>query len=112
MGGSIPLVWTYFAEFQPSSKRGGALSVLASFWMIGNITVAGLAWAIIPHQLAWASWRWFTLACAGPSLAVTLVFCFLPESPKFLLCQGKHDEALELLRTIFSKNTGEGKKQL
>ena len=57
MGGSIPLVWTYFAEFQPSTKRGGALSLLASFWMIGNITVAGLAWAIIPHQLAWDSWR-------------------------------------------------------
>ena len=102
-------MWTYFAEFQPSGRRGGALSLLATFWMVGNVLVAGLAWAIIPHQLAWASWRWFTLACAGPSLAVTVVFCFLPESPKFLLCQGKHDEALELLRTIFSKNTGEGK---
>ena len=111
VGGSIPLVWTYFAEFQPSRRRGGALSVLATFWMVGNVMVAGLAWAIIPHQLAWASWRWFTLACAGPSLLVSLIFLLLPESPKFLLCQGKHDEALELLRTIFTKNTGEASSE-
>ena len=111
VGGSIPLVWTYFAEFQPSRRRGGALSLLATFWMVGNVTVAGLAWAIIPHQLSWASWRWFTLACAGPSLLVCLVFILLPESPKFLLCQGRHDEALELLRTVFSKNTGEARSE-
>ena len=53
VGGSIPVVWTYFAEFQPSNKRGAALSILASFWMVGNLTVAGLAWAIIPHQVGW-----------------------------------------------------------
>ena len=41
VGGSIPLVWAYMSEFQPSSRRGRALSVVASFWMIGNITVAG-----------------------------------------------------------------------
>ena len=46
----------------------------------------------VPHQLTWASWRWFTLACAGPSLLVCLVFILLPESPKFLLCQGRHDD--------------------
>ena len=27
------------------------LSALAAFWMIGNITVAALAWAIIPNKL-------------------------------------------------------------
>ena len=100
-------MWTYFAEFQPAARRGGALSVLATFWMVGNVVVAGLAWAIIPHQvrhtalqdglstalaasvmqLSWASWRLFTLACAVPSLLVTVTFVFMPESPKFLVCQ-------------------------
>ena len=101
VGGSIPLVWTYFAEFQPSSKRGGALSVLASFWMIGNITVAGLAWAIIPHQLSWASWRAFTVVCAAPSLLVSVALLTLPESPKFLLCKDQHDKSLEVMRRMF-----------
>ena len=66
VGGSIPVVWTYYAEFQPSSRRGAALSVLASFWMVGNLTVAASAWLIIPHDIGWNdpaafkynSWRW------------------------------------------------------
>ena len=69
VGGSIPVVWTYYAEFQPSARRGEALSILASFWMIGrlisqvlsphlmlttgNLTVAGCAWLIIPNKLGW-----------------------------------------------------------
>ena len=101
MGGSIPLVWTYFAEFQPSTKRGGALSLLASFWMIGNITVAGLAWAIIPHQLSWDSWRVFTVVSAGPSLLISLALLLLPESPKFLLCKGRPEESLAVMRKMF-----------
>ena len=44
-----------------SSRRGAALSLLASFWMVGNLTVAGLAWAVIPHTTVWPSWRVFAL---------------------------------------------------
>ena len=50
VGGSIPLVWTYFVEFQPRARRGAMVSALATFWMVGNITVAALAWIIIPTQ--------------------------------------------------------------
>ena len=77
--------------------------------MVGNIVVAGLAWAVIPHQMSWPSWRLFTLLCAVPSLLVTISFIFMSESPKFLLCQGKHDQSLELLRNIYSRNTGDDK---
>ena len=42
VGGSIPIVWAYFGEFQPKSKRGMMLCCLATFWMIGNVTVAGI----------------------------------------------------------------------
>ncbi len=41
VGGSIPIVWAYFGEFQPKEKRGSMLSWLATFWMVGNVTVAG-----------------------------------------------------------------------
>ena len=97
VGGSIPVVWTYFAEFQPSSSRGALLSILASFWMIGNLTVAGMAWFIIPRDLGWSdkdgfqynSWRIFVAASALPSLFVSICLVFLPESPKYLLCKGE-----------------------
>jgi len=115
VGGSIPVVWTYFAEFQPSNKRGAALSILASFWMVGNLTVAGLAWAIIPHQVGWDdpdgfkynSWRIFVAVSALPSLFVSISLFSLPESPKFLLCKGREGESLTVMRAIYCANTGE-----
>lgn len=48
LGGSGPVIWSYFAEFQPKSRRGSMLSFMAAFWTIGNLFVAGLAWVIIP----------------------------------------------------------------
>lgn len=41
LGGSGPVIWSYFAEFQPKSKRGSMLSFMAAFWTLGNLFVAG-----------------------------------------------------------------------
>ena len=115
VGGSIPVVWSYFAEFQPSPRRGAALSFLASFWMVGNLTVAGLAWVVIPRDIGWTdpeegflynSWRIFVALSAMPSLLVAVALVFLPESPKFLLVKGREAEALTVLRMMFAANTG------
>jgi VNT family MFS transporter (synaptic vesicle glycoprotein 2) len=40
LGGSGPVIWSYFAEFQPKSKRGSMLSFMAAFWTLGNLFVA------------------------------------------------------------------------
>ena len=85
--------------------------------MIGNITVAGLAWAIIPHEIGWTdpssfqynSWRIFVAVSALPSLLVAIALVFMPNSPKYLLCKGREDETLDVLRRIYSTNTGKDK---
>ncbi|PSN42675.1 Synaptic vesicle glycoprotein 2B [Blattella germanica] len=40
LGGSGPVIWSYFAEFQPKKKRGSMLSFMAAFWTLGNLFVA------------------------------------------------------------------------
>ena len=40
-GGSLPVVFSYFSEFQPNEKRGAMISALATFWMAGNVLTAG-----------------------------------------------------------------------
>lgn len=40
LGGSGPVIWSYFAEFQPKNKRGSMLSSMAAFWTLGNLFVA------------------------------------------------------------------------
>lgn len=41
VGGSIPVIFSYFTEFQPKDRRGKMISALATFWMFGNIIAAG-----------------------------------------------------------------------
>ncbi|XP_028145548.1 synaptic vesicle glycoprotein 2B [Diabrotica virgifera virgifera] len=113
LGGSGPVIWSYFAEFQPKSKRGSMLSFMAAFWTLGNLFVAGLAWLIIPADIGFKnqyfvynSWRIFLLICSFPSFIVAALLCFLPESPKFLLTQGKSEEALAIFKYIYHVNTG------
>lgn len=80
LGGSGPVIWSYFAEFQPKAKRGSMLSFMAAFWTLGNLFVAGLAWIVIPsgigvHSTAFVynSWRIFLLICAIPSFLVAIL---------------------------------------
>ncbi|KAI4504130.1 hypothetical protein M0802_000601 [Mischocyttarus mexicanus] len=116
LGGSGPVIWSYFAEFQPKSKRGSMLSFMAAFWTLGNLFVAGLAWLIIPQDIGitsaaftYNSWRIFLLICAAPSFIVAGLLLLLPESPKYLLSCGRYQEALDIFRGIYAINTGKSR---
>lgn len=94
VGGSIPVIFSYFGEFQPNNHRGKMISALSTFWMAGNILTAGLAWAIIPREhlgyhnpdgFSYESWRIFVAVCCIPAASSVLTFLLMPESPKFLL---------------------------
>uniref|UniRef100_A0A1B0C0E9 Major facilitator superfamily (MFS) profile domain-containing protein n=1 Tax=Glossina palpalis gambiensis TaxID=67801 RepID=A0A1B0C0E9_9MUSC len=111
LGGSGPVIWSYFAEFQPKAKRGCMLSFMAAFWTFGNLFVAGLAWLIIPTNIGFVtsiftynSWRIFLMVCSTPSFLVAFLLFYLPESPKFLLSKGKPDRAMAIFRGIFVTN--------
>ncbi|MBN3287950.1 SV2B protein, partial [Polyodon spathula] len=94
IGGSIPIVYSYFSEFLCREKRGEHLSWLCMFWMIGGIYASSMAWGIIPHY-GWGSsmgtsyqfhsWRVFVLVCTLPAISSLIGLIFMPESPRFLL---------------------------
>ncbi|CAJ1056162.1 synaptic vesicle glycoprotein 2C [Xyrichtys novacula] len=112
VGGSIPVIFSYFSEFMPRLKRGTMISALATFWMAGNIIAAGLAWLVIPRNWtgllgSWnfQSWRLFVVLCSVPSLTSALFFALLlPESPKFLMEAGREKEALRVFKKMFQMN--------
>ncbi|XP_062856341.1 synaptic vesicle glycoprotein 2B [Trichomycterus rosablanca] len=113
IGGSIPIVYTYFSEFLQMDKRGEHLSWLCMFWMMGGIYASFTAWGIIP-QYGWGfsmgsefqfhSWRAFVLVCALPAIAALIGLMFMPESPRFLLQHAKHDEAWMILKQVHDTN--------
>lgn len=113
VGGSIPVIFSYFSEFQPRLRRGAMISALATFWMAGNILAAGVAWLVIPRTslnahwgwLNFQSWRLFVVLCSVPSLSSALIFrLFMPESPKFLMEAGHETEALFVFQKMFKLN--------
>ncbi|KAI9534810.1 Synaptic vesicle glycoprotein 2C [Dissostichus eleginoides] len=113
IGGAVPIVFSYFAEVLAREKRGEHLSWLCMFWMIGGIYASAMAWAIIPHY-GWSfsmgsayqfhSWRVFVVVCALPCVSAVVALTFMPESPRFLLENGKHDEAWMVLKHIHDTN--------
>ncbi|XP_033741474.1 synaptic vesicle glycoprotein 2C-like isoform X1 [Pecten maximus] len=111
VGGSIPVIFSYFTEFQPKDRRGTMISVLATFWMFGNIIAAGLAWIIVPLDIGYSSpdftydsWRIFVAICTFPSLSSAALFFLMPESPKFLLTVGKEEQAVAVLKKVYEVN--------
>lgn len=76
-----------------------------------------LAWSIINQDWQYAipllnvtykPWRLFLVACGLPSFLSFLVLLFLPESPKFVLSQGKNEQAYEILQQMNRVNNGKG----
>ncbi|XP_042331864.1 synaptic vesicle glycoprotein 2B [Sceloporus undulatus] len=113
IGGSLPIVFAYFSEFLSREKRGEHLSWLCMFWMIGGLYASIMAWSIIPHY-GWGfsmgtsyhfhSWRVFVVVCSLPCIASLIALKFMPESPRFLLEIGKHDEAWMILKQVHDTN--------
>ncbi|XP_078386146.1 synaptic vesicle glycoprotein 2B-like isoform X1 [Cetorhinus maximus] len=113
IGGSIPIVFSYFSEFLSREKRGEHLSWLCMFWMVGGVYASIMAWSVIPHygwgfsmgtSFQFHSWRLFVVVCALPSLSSLIGLLFMPESPRYLLEIGKHDEAWMILKQIYDTN--------
>ncbi|CAF98389.1 unnamed protein product [Tetraodon nigroviridis] len=120
VGGSIPVIFSYFSEFMPRLRRGAMISALATFWMAGNILAAGLAWMVIPRSgsffrlgsLGFQSWRMFVALCSIPSLTSAFIFVFMPESPKFLVEASREKEAIRVFQAMFRMNMWRRRKDL
>lgn len=50
------------------------------------------------------------MLCAMPSFLVAALLFMLPESPRFLIMKGRHQEALAIFRGIYVTNTGKPKE--
>ncbi|XP_020312635.1 synaptic vesicle glycoprotein 2B [Oncorhynchus kisutch] len=113
IGGSVPIVYSYFSEFLQMDKRGEHLSWLCMFWMVGGIYASFTAWGIIPRygwgfsmgtEFQFHGWRVFVLVCALPAITSLVGLMFMPESPRFLLENAKHDEAWMILKNVHDTN--------
>lgn len=100
LGGALPLDFSLYAEFLPTENRGRNLVILESFWALGTIIAAGLAWLLVPSF----GWRPLLATSAVAAILVLWIRSKVPESPRYLAISGKTDEAREILADVAREN--------
>ncbi len=100
VGGTLPVDYSIFAEYLPRRERGRYLVLLESFWALGTIVAAGLAWFIVPRF----GWRALLAVSAVPGLIIYFIRRYVPESPRYLLIEGREEEARQVLQQVAGEN--------
>lgn len=94
MGGLLPVVNAYLAEFSPKFVRGRNLVLLEASWAIGSIIIGIVA--VTVGKVKWQiDYYVFIL-----TLAFLLALIKIPESPKFLLKKKRIEALKENLKQI------------
>ena len=102
--GGLAVPFDALAEFMPMDQRGTNLLFVQYFWTVGTVLVPAIAYVCFQSDGS-GGWRLFCALCAVPCLLTIFVgVFFVPESPRWLLLQGRHDEALGILRKAALQN--------
>ena len=96
LGGELPGAATLVSEYAPSRVRGRFIVLLESFWGLGWIAAACIAYFFIPLY----GWRMAFLIGALPALYVCLIRMHMPESVRYLLAHGRVGEARQIVVSL------------
>lgn len=96
LGGELPVASTLMAEFAPARRRGVMVVLLESFWAYGSVLAALIGFLVIPSF----GWQIALLVGALPAFYVFILRREIPESPRFLVSQGRISEAEDIVRRV------------
>ena len=108
IGAELPVASTLVSEHAPKHLRGRSVVILESFWALGWLLAALLAYFVIPNYDF--GWRLALVIGGIPAIYAALVRKEVPESPAFLQMKGKqgkkqHKRHVSELFTHFKKET-------
>jgi len=101
-GAESAIIAPYLSEFVPAARRGWFIGALAGFFSFGFVGAAVLGRLVVPTSDE--GWRWAQVITAIPVLMVLWWRRSLSESPRWLLSQGRGDEA-ERVVSDFERRT-------
>ncbi|XP_061392164.1 uncharacterized protein LOC133327657 [Musca vetustissima] len=111
MGGPFAVLMTYLQEFHNNKYRGRVMMCIGIMFAMASLSMPVLGLMILPQKwefsiwnMQFHSWQVYLAVCAIPSLVSGVSLSFFPESPRFLMSQGRTAEALQAFRTIYAMN--------
>ncbi|MFD4840939.1 MFS transporter [Achromobacter sp. NPDC058515] len=110
LGGEITTAVTMLAEFCSTRFRGTAVGLInVGGGGLGNMLAPAFAltvFAIFPGENAW---RWLFACLVLPAVFIVFYRRFIPETPRYLLSQGKVDEANKVLSMLAAGQLANGR---
>lgn len=101
IGADYQIANSLLAEWLPRKRRGQMLGVLQVGWFIGAALASLVGFAIF-EAFGAGSWRWILLTAAVLGTVVMLMRLGTPESPRWLLHNGRKADAKLALRAALS----------
>ncbi|MBR9909647.1 MAG: sugar porter family MFS transporter [Gammaproteobacteria bacterium] len=108
VGAALIIAPMYIAEIAPSKRRGlmvsfnqlnivvGISTAFFTNYLILKLGQSDASWALQLQFAEW-NWRWMLGLEMLPALLYLLSLGFVPESPRWLIMQGRQDEALAIM---------------
>ncbi|XP_067674285.1 organic cation transporter protein-like isoform X1 [Haliotis asinina] len=97
MGGVFPITFVMSVEMVGPSKRALIGISIEYFFALGFVVLAGMAYLI-------RDWRYLDIAVSAPSALFLLYWCCIPESPRWLISEGRHKHAEKIISTAAKMN--------
>ncbi len=99
LGGELPVAATLMSEYAPAHLRGRFIVLLESFWGLGWLVAACIAYLLIPTF----GWQIAFVIGTLPALYVFLIRLHMPESVRYLLAKGRIEDAKQVILSLEKK---------
>ncbi len=108
VGGASVTVPTYLAEMSPAKGRGRLVTInelmIVSGQLLAYCTNAAISAAFPDHG---ASWRYMLVLATLPALVLFFGMLFMPESPRWLILNGRFKEGFQVLLRVRTPSDAE-----
>jgi MFS family permease len=110
IGGEYTAINSTIQEFTPARVRGWTdLGINGTFWIGAALGAAG-SLVLLDNSLLPGDWGWRACFLIGAALALVILpmRAWIPESPRWLLTHGEHDEATTIVERIEARFRDDG----
>jgi len=115
VGAASVMTPAYISEIAPSAYRGRLATIQQVaiisglfFAFLSNYVLANISGSAAEELwFGFATWRWMFWMELFPAIVFFVALLFIPESPRYLVSRGKHQDAEDVLNKLMDKHEPE-----